>query len=375
MRLADRIWHDDGIGFRLLRAGLEPAAWAFAAAGTIRGMLYDRRLLPVTRAAVPVVSVGNLSVGGTGKTPLVMWLADRLSALGVRSTIVSRGYGGERMTTIIATASAPIRRTIEGLDEKLHVIDTSSERASSDWRRAADESLLVALRTGCPVVTAVDRARACRVAELAFAPDVIVLDDGFQHRGLARALDIVVLGEHDHAARLLPAGPLRELPAALRRADVVVSRGESADGPRLVRRPLGLVSHPSRSAALEPLASLAGRRVLAVAGIARPEEFLLMLADAGAEVVREVLWRDHHRYRAADLKAIHDAAAGLDSIVTTEKDLVKLMTFEDAPDALVALRLGVEITGGEQMIDLVLERCELDAKARGPHHRGLRTRR
>lgn len=375
MRLADRLWHDEGIGFRLLRAGLEPAAWAFAAAGTIRSLLYDRQLLPVARAGVPVVSVGNLSVGGSGKTPLVMWLADRLSALGFRSTIVSRGYGGERMTTVIATASEPTRRTIEGVDEELHVIDTSSERPTVHWRRAADEALLVALRTGCPVVTAVDRARACRIAELAFAPDVILLDDGFQHRSLARTLDIVVVGEHDRAARLLPAGPLRELPAALRRADVVVSRDESVDGPRLVRRPLGLVSSPSRTAAVEPLASLGGRRVLAVAGIANPEEFLAMLGDAGAEVARHVLLSDHHRYRAADLQAIGKAAAGLDRIVTTEKDLVKLMTFEDRPEPLVALRLGVEVTGAESLIDLVVARCELDAKARGPHHRGLRTRR
>ncbi len=165
-----------------------------------RAAAYLDGSLEAERAPVPVVSVGNLTVGGSGKTPLVVWLAEGLKHRGLRPTVVSRGYGGRRRASVIDPGG----------------------RLSADPDACGDEAVLVAERTACPVVTSADRLVACRIAEKRFAPDVVLLDDGFQHQRLARDLDVVVLGGAEPGAKLLPAGPLREPLSALGRADVLI---------------------------------------------------------------------------------------------------------------------------------------------------------
>ena len=368
--LVERLWYEDSVGARFARAGLGPVAWAFGAATTVRGLLYDSGLLSARRATLPVVSIGNLSVGGTGKTPVVIWLVECLAERGLRTAVASRGYGSERMSTIISTWSEPVRRTLEASGSRVRHVRVDAEgNVEHGGPPAADEALLVALRTGTPVVTAVDRFEACRLAEIAFAPDLIVLDDGFQHRRLVRDIDIVIVGEDDRVARLLPIGPLREPPRALLRADIVVSAGGSGGGPHLTRRPLGLVREAARHAAIEPMASIEGRRIVAVAGIARPDGFAKMLEDAGARVVATHWFRDHHRYGEDDWRTIVAAAERAEVIVTTEKDLVKLACLAGGDPRLVAVRLEVDIDGADALLDLVVARLRLDAKDGGPHHR------
>jgi tetraacyldisaccharide 4'-kinase len=373
--LVERVWGDERLPFRAARAALTPMAWTFEAVTRGRSLLYDRGVMRARRATVPVVSVGNLRVGGTGKTPLVMWLVERLAARGVRAAVVARGYGAEGAEpAVISTSAVPVRRGVEpdlGTVRRAHV-DAGGrvEKTGS----IADEPLLVALRTLAPVVTAVDRWEACRLAALAFAPDVVLLDDGFQHRRLWRDLDIVLVDAADRAAPVLPAGPLREPWRALDRADVVISTSRTAAMPWLARRAMGLVDRVSHDVEIQPLGRIAGARVVAVAGVARAAEFLTMLRSTGADVAEVLEFGDHHAYGDEDWRRIARAAAGARSVVTTEKDLVKLADFA-APDVrMCALRLEVDVSGADAsaLVDLLLARARLDPKQRGQHDRELR---
>jgi tetraacyldisaccharide 4'-kinase len=237
------------------------------------------------------------------------------------------------------------------------------------YGQVADEALLVALRTGAAVVTAVDRHEACRLAAWAFAPDLILLDDGFQHRRLWRDLDVVLVDPSDRTAPLLPAGPLREPWRALDRADVVIATARSSSSPYLVRVPLGLVRSASASADVEPLAGIAGETVMAFAGVARPDDLVSMLATAGADVRGLLAFDDHHAYTPHDCERIAHAARDVRRIVTTEKDLVKLAKFARTEERLTALRIGVEVEGGEALLELICARTGLDPKQRGQHDR------
>jgi tetraacyldisaccharide 4'-kinase len=243
------------------------------------------------------------------------------------------------------------------------LLEETAAMAPGAAARAGDEAVLLALRSGGPVAIGADRAAACRHAHAELAgtgqePDLFLLDDGFQHRRLSRALDVVLVSGTEDRERLLPAGPLRETAAALARASAVVTVRAATDAPGKARalldaapatalrldaivRATGIVSSVSETSA-EPLASLDGRRVVAVAGIARPGRFLRELEAAGAQISTAVLRRDHHRYSASDLAEIDAAAASADLVVTTEKDLVRLegASFR-AP--LRALRIDLEI--------------------------------
>jgi tetraacyldisaccharide 4'-kinase len=322
---AESLWYSPGAGAAAARLALSPLSLLFGAGVRVRSGLYDAGLVATRSAPAPVVSVGSLRVGGAGKTPFVLWVARTLARCGRRPCLVSRGYGGQ------AEASRP------------WVLDAAGAAAADAAARAGDEAVMLALRSGLPVAIGADRAAACAsatatLAAAGAAPDVFVLDDGFQHRGLARALDIVLVTGREAGERLLPAGPLREPASALARAGVVVVMGE-ATGPPARGVPAGvarsthvvgastvatgLVADVSDEVA-RPLEELRGRRVVALAAIARPERFLAELRRAGAEVVATILRRDHHRYDSGDRREIEAASAAADLVVTTEKDLVKL---------------------------------------------------
>jgi tetraacyldisaccharide 4'-kinase len=338
---AEKLWYSPSASAAAARAALAPLSLVFGAGVRIRSELFERGFATVEQAPAPVVSVGSLRVGGAGKTPFVLWLARELGRRGRRPCIVTRGYGG--------TASAGP-----------WLLDRAGASLPDAAARAGDEAVLLALRSGTPVAIGSDRARACAcaAAELAAtprAPDVFVLDDGFQHRRLARALDIVLVSGGEADERLLPAGPLREPVSALARADAVVTMNGSMD--EALRRARDCRSH-GRSKGVESFARaigivgsvadteaadaeiLAGRRVLAVAAIARPERFLETLREKGADVAGTVLRRDHHRYSDEDRRQIDAASGGVDFVVTTEKDMVRLAgaSFR-AP--LVALRIEI----------------------------------
>ncbi len=355
----ESLWYGVAAWSRVARAALAPLAAAFGAASALRGALYDRGVAAVRRAPRPVVSVGSLRVGGAGKTPFVLWLVARLQQEGYRPCIVLRGYGGE-------AGASPI------------LLDAESATDPRAVERAGDEAVLLALRSGVPVVAGADRQAACvfaiaRLAGTARDPDLFVLDDGFQHRALARDVDIVLVAGSEASERLLPAGPLREAAGALARADAVVLVAGEPDPAFLGARPHGALAVCARTRARALVRSvgeadgqredagrdvrtLAGRRVVAVAAIARPGRFLRELERLGAVVVARVLRRDHHRYDAADVAEIEAAAAAADFVVTTEKDLVKLqaMRLGAAP---LALRIELEVDDGDAIVDLVRARA------------------
>jgi tetraacyldisaccharide 4'-kinase len=289
---------------------LQPLAWSYGAVLAARRRAYESGWLRSESAGKPVVVVGNLTVGGTGKTPLVIWLARELGAQGLKVGIVSRGYG---------------RR-----DGQLRTVE-----AASDWREVGDEPLIVARRSGCPTIVGADRVAAAR-SLAARGVDVIVADDGLQHLRLARDCEIVVIdGMRGFGnGRLLPAGPLREPVVQLWHADVVVVNGAREHASLAQALPpqgtLAMALVPQEAVRLDAraprraLAEFRGQRAHAVAGIGNPQRFFASLRAQGIELI-EHAFPDHHAFAAAQL-----AFADELPVLMTEKDAVKCMAFADA---------------------------------------------
>ncbi len=271
----------------------------------LRRMAYRRRWRTQVRLPLPVVIVGNITVGGTGKTPLVIWLVRELRQRGWNPGVLLRGYGGSARTAMLVTPDAAAAEV-------------------------GDEALLLKRATGAPV--AICRTRSAAGALLASRGDcdVLVADDGLQHWALARDIEIAVVdGERRLGnARLLPAGPLREPAERLDRVDFIVCNGDPAGGEtgmRVLGSQAWALSSPGRA---EPLSSFRGRRVHAVAGLGNPQRFFAMLSAAGLDVVPHAM-DDHHRFSGQDLQF----GDGL-PVMLTEKDAVKCAAL-DIPDAWV----------------------------------------
>jgi tetraacyldisaccharide 4'-kinase len=273
---------------------LLPLSLTYGAAAGARRFLYAKHLRKSSRLPSPVVVVGNLSVGGTGKTPLVCWLTARLKERGFKPGVVTRGYGG---------SSANVQ-----------LVDLSA-----DPNIVGDEPLLLARRSGAPVAVGRDRPAAAQLLMNAGC-DVVVSDDGLQHYALARDCEIVVVdGDRRFGnGRLLPAGPLRESKQRLGRVDAVVLNGGAAPLEGTLRMRLEAQEALSLiGGAAKPLQEFAGVSVHAVAGIGNPERFFNMLRSFGIEVVAHPL-PDHARLKAADI-SFPDGRP----VLMTEKDAVK----------------------------------------------------
>lgn len=312
---------------------LLPLGLAFGAAASGRAWLYGRGWLPQARLDAPVVSVGNLSVGGSGKTPVVAWIAERLRQRGAPVAILSRGYSG----------------SFRG--ECLVVSDGRSLLARAD--EAGDEPVMLA-RALPDVVVAVGRRRDIVGREVLrrFGRRVLVLDDGFQHLRLARDLDVLCLTPDDLADWPLPAGRLREFRGASSRADVsLLLLGPGQDAAALSPRgipPAGLLRlRRSLLGLFTPSGDPAPRpeRAFLLSGIARPAAFGADAAACAGAIAGHAAFRDHHRFRERELRATFEEAraAGADAVVTTEKDLARLdaRQLPDTPPLLV-LRSSVE---------------------------------
>ena len=286
----------------------------------------------------PVISIGNLRVGGTGKTPAVAHVARILLEMGERPAILSRGYGR--------------RSSPAGV-----VVVSDGQRLCADLDRSGDEPLMLARNVeGARVLVSADRYLAGRLAELRLAATVHVLDDGFQHLTLARGTDLLIVSEEDIAdAETLPSGRLREPLSAASSAHAILVPSGTGEQARTVAASLGvgtafaLVRVPGEARRLDLLGGSAPVRhagaVLAVAGIARPERFFEELRSAGWDVKRTMTFPDHHRYSGAEAAGLADAArsAGARAIVTTEKDLVRLLPFRPMPLPVLWLPLSVRI--------------------------------
>ena len=280
---------------------LLPLSWLYGAIVRVRRIAYRKDWLASERLSVPVVLVGNLTVGGTGKTPLVLCLVELLRVQGWTPAIITRGYGGR-------SEHWPQPVTPE-----------------SDPDQVGDEPVLFARRSGCVVVAGPDRVAAGRLAIELSGCDILVSDDGLQHYRLARDLEIVLIDgmRRFGNGHCLPAGPLREPPARLNSVDLVLYKGGTGPGHRMQLHPGELVNlrDPLQR---RPLSDLSGQRVRAVAGIGHPEPFFRQLEEAGL-VVERWPYPDHHRYCPEDGARWR----GL-PVVMTEKDAVKCAAFAEA---------------------------------------------
>jgi tetraacyldisaccharide 4'-kinase len=322
-----------------------PASWVFRAGVACRSFAYRKGWLATRRLSKPVVSVGNLSVGGTGKTPFVAYLAERLLARGRRPAILTRGYRRETSTKLVVLEPVPGR--------------------APDPREVGDEpALLARMLPTVPIIVSADRYRAGREAEERFEVDTHILDDGFQHLGLARALDIILLdATENYDAGLIPAGRLRERLSALSRAGIVIlTRTEIRDsgfgirGSGMGTRETG-VTPRSRFPTLDSLVEkwapearvfraetdLAGLRIIpdgfpqddadflsvpsfAFCGVGNPQAFFRDLARWGFHLVGQKIFPDHHRYSPRELAELDETArsSGAEALLTTEKDAMNL---------------------------------------------------
>jgi tetraacyldisaccharide 4'-kinase len=280
---------------------LFPLSLLYCTVMRLRRMVYG--WLPVRRIpARAVIVVGNLSVGGTGKTPMVVWLCRLLASHGYRPGVISRGHGGRR-------------------DHARALLVT----AESDPAHVGDEPVLIAARTGCPVVVDQRRPRGAKLLVTELGCDVVVADDGLQHYALARDMEIVML---DGARRFgnglcLPAGPLRESAERLRDADFVVATGTPRAGEYGMELIATVAMKVRDPAQVRPLRDFAGKAVHAVAGIGHPPRFFDMLEQARLRVDRHP-FPDHHPYKAADIR-FPDSLP----VLMTEKDAVKCRSIAD----------------------------------------------
>lgn len=289
---------DAAHGWFLLSLLLLPLSWLYCAVVRLRRLGYRLGWLKTRRLPVPVIVVGNLTVGGTGKTPLVLRLASLLRERGWTPGIVTRGYGG-----LSATWPRPVN-------------------TDSDPAMVGDEAVLLARRSGCTVVAGPDRAEAGALALRLGGCDILLTDDGLQHTRMARDLEIALVdGERGFGnGRCLPAGPLREPPSWLKRVDLVLYHGGNGPEPRMRLVP-GAAVNLRRPELTRPLAEFRGQRVLAVAGIGHPGRFFALLADAGLDIEARP-YPDHHRFTAGDL-----ARWSHGPVLMTEKDAVKCAAF------------------------------------------------
>ncbi len=297
----------------------------FGAGVSARNALYNNGALSPRRLQGPVVSIGNLSVGGSGKTPFVILLGELLKKRGIKFDVLSRGYG----------------RTSKGV---------ARVEPGGSAREFGDEPLLIARKLGVPVFLGEERYEAGELAEDEFGPQLHLLDDGFQHRQLARDFDIVLVTPDDARDRLLPVGRLREPLSSLQRADaVVLASGAVADkfplGGKLVwrvRRGIEKVQIPPRP--------------LAFCGIARPQAFFLQLRTAGVEPAAEAVFKDHHQYSETDVRDLLELARRSEAggFVTTEKDAINLGGYFSSLSPLAVVPVKMELLDADAALESML---------------------
>lgn len=297
-----------------------------------KNALHERGTLQTRRLKGPVVSVGNLAVGGSGKTPFVILLGELLKARGLEVDVLSRGYG----------------RTTSG------VLLVDPHGTPGEF---GDEPLLIARRLGVPVVVGEKRYEAGQFAETQFGTRLHLLDDGFQHRELARDLDLVLLNASDFTDRLLPGGRLREPLSALKRADVVVvEEGVPYPARRLGRKAIWRIRRGISVPALPP-------RVAAFCGVARPERFFGELRAASVAAAVELAFSDHHAYTEKEVRDLLELkeTKNCAAFVTTEKDLINLQGFSSRLGPLFAAAVTMELVDPEAALSLLMERISARA--------------
>jgi len=314
---------------RIARADVNPLSAIYGSVVRARNAFYDRGLAQARRLQGPVISVGNLSAGGAGKTPFVLMLGELLKARGVKFDVLSRGHGRKSRGVLQVDPA--------GLAQEF-----------------GDEPLLMARTLQVPVVVGEDRFAAGRFAEEKFDSQFHLLDDGFQHRALARDFDIVLVTPQEASDRLLPAGRLREPLSSLSRADAVaLSSGASIDSFPVQGK---LVWRVRRGILPKDIPA----RPVVFCGIARPQNFVLQLRAANVEPAAEAFYRDHHAYGEKDIRELlalkHKSEAG--GFVTTEKDAVNLGAYLSALEPLSIVAVRMELADAANAVDTMFRTIE-----------------
>ncbi len=350
-KMIQRLWNDDERkpGDDFLRMVLRALSIPYAGVVFCRNMLFDRGVLRQKKLSCPVISVGNMTVGGTGKTPTVIAIARLLQQKNRHPAVLSRGYGGK--------STQPVQVVSDGVHTLL------------SWHDAGDEPALIAdSLPGIPVITGPGRYLTGKAAIEKFGADVLILDDALQHRQLHRDVDIVLIDGKRPLGNgfMLPRGPLREGLPSLRRANMLVRTGLSNDITPLpgggfslpsfrgVHKPEGIVS--GKSGHVMPVVTLRGQKIMAFAGIGYPETFRKGLSGLGAEIVAYRDFPDHHPYSESDIDELRRLAAqsGATMLLTTEKDGVRLTDFPEFLAETSFLRISMEIDPLDQFTGLLL---------------------
>ena len=337
---------------RLWGPPLTVLSWGYAATLRMRQVLYALHIFKHKELPCPVISVGNITLGGTGKTPTVIQIGTLLLNRQKRPVIISRGYGRKNEAETVVVS-----------DGRTLLVDSQT---------GGDEPVLIGSKIlGVPVVVGARRHQAALDALRLFNPDVMILDDGYQHIQLKRTLDIVLVDASDPFGngKLFPAGILREPLNALKRAHaVLITKGEHAGDVERLKEiiakqtpgriftsrfvPLNIVDCCNGNS--QPLSCLRGRSVLALAGIARPWSFTTLLRSLGAFVTAESIYPDHYVFKKSDLTDLYRKAADtkVDFIITTEKDAIRLKHLK--PEGIYALRIELSVNEREEWEAFIL---------------------
>ena len=327
----------------------------YGVAVSLRNEMYDRGIFKEEKLPCKVISVGNITVGGTGKTPMVIMLATLLKENGCKPVVLSRGYGGR--------SKSPVNIVSDGF------------RIMMGHVEAGDEPVLIAKSTeGVPVITGPRRTQTGRVAIEKLGADVLILDDGFQHRGIFRDINIVLLDRDKPFGNgyLLPRGPLREPPESMKRADLIIWRDSSPDGRYPIYQEQGIDKFlPVLSGHLRPkslirgntgeafpLEHIKGKRLCAFAGVGSPKSFRQTIESLGGMPVSFLPYPDHYRYSMEDLRNIREkaSAAGAELIITTEKDGIRLADFPDFLQEIYMLQVEMEMLPSREIFEnMILE--------------------
>jgi len=327
-------------------------SWIYRICLSVRESLFKTGMLRVEKAGIPVVSVGNITVGGTGKTPVVELLSRRLKEQGFRPGIVTLGYKRKR--------------------EGVFGVNAKKDDAVS----VGDEALMLARRTGLPVIVGKKRMQAVELGIKEFGIDLALLDDGYQVKDLKKDVEILILNgrKGEHEGDLFPLGPYREPLAMIGKADVIlVNKGELSNGTkaraagvptfRVRYRPTLLYN--VRQDLIGPCTFLKGRRVVAFAGLGDNRSFFELLRELGAELVHEVEFPDHHAYSASDMERL-SLLKDAEIVVTTEKDAIKLDQLE-MPENLYYLAVEAMVEREEELVELIVKRLGGKDVNQDPH--------
>jgi len=307
-----------------------------------RLLLFRAGMLRAKKLPCPVVSVGNITTGGSGKTPVVAALCQMLTAKGHSVVVLSRGYKRQSSGTIIVSDKDSVILDVKG---------------------AGDEPFLLATKCkGVPVIVGSDRFVSGRLAIEKFSPDLIILDDGFQHIKLKRDLDLLLFDAKRGmgSGRMIPRGPLREPKSSIARADVIMIKGKGALQKNhkfdqqtftFYYAPTKLIDLAGKS--FPSINTLRGKKVVALSALASTESFYLTLKGCGAKIVERLSFPDHHWFLPTDIERIKEFAKDADCIVTTEKDLVRLDPSDFTDFSLFALAIEARISNANGLLKII----------------------